>query len=282
MSVDEQLINLKKLRLIIKDEAYAKRILNDISYYRLIKAYGLGLKSKNSLFHEGTTFEEIVNLYMFNVKFRQLIFPKVEQVEINFRCRLANYFSCKYGVFAYKDFSLFQCRSFYNDATRVIKDAKRRNKNSPIVKNFTNNYVEKELPFYALVEILSFGNLSKFYKNMLNKDKKSIATQYNIGYTYLESWIEHISFVRNVCAHYGRIYNINLSKPPVLYKQYTSRKIDNTKIFATLLVLKHLLPNDNNWLFFIDTIAELLEKYTDVKKELMGFPNDWKTVLHHY
>ena len=36
MSVDEQVENLKSLGLIINDEVYAKRILNDISYFRLI------------------------------------------------------------------------------------------------------------------------------------------------------------------------------------------------------------------------------------------------------
>ncbi|MBE6851844.1 MAG: Abi family protein, partial [Ruminococcus sp.] len=40
MSVDEQLENLKAIGLKIDDEDYARQILNDISYFRLIKAYG--------------------------------------------------------------------------------------------------------------------------------------------------------------------------------------------------------------------------------------------------
>lgn len=38
--------NLKSLGLIIENEEYAKKILNDISYFRLIKAYSLGFKPK--------------------------------------------------------------------------------------------------------------------------------------------------------------------------------------------------------------------------------------------
>lgn len=38
MSIDEQLENLKTLGLVISDEDYARHILNDISYFRLIKA----------------------------------------------------------------------------------------------------------------------------------------------------------------------------------------------------------------------------------------------------
>ncbi len=47
MTVDEQIENLKDIGLIVNDEEYAKKILNDISYFRLIKAYSLNLKPKN-------------------------------------------------------------------------------------------------------------------------------------------------------------------------------------------------------------------------------------------
>lgn len=50
MNVDQQIENLKMLGLRIVNEEYARRILNDISYFRLIKAYGLGLKGKNKNF----------------------------------------------------------------------------------------------------------------------------------------------------------------------------------------------------------------------------------------
>ena len=47
MSVDEQIKNLKSIGLIINDEALAYEFLNDVSYFRLIKAFSLGLKEKN-------------------------------------------------------------------------------------------------------------------------------------------------------------------------------------------------------------------------------------------
>lgn len=75
MTIDEQVENLKNIGLIVDDEEYAKKILNDISYFRLIKAYSLNLKSKNGCYNKQTTFKEIVDLYLFNSNFRQLIFP---------------------------------------------------------------------------------------------------------------------------------------------------------------------------------------------------------------
>ena len=37
MTIDEQVENLKSLGLIINEDEYAKKILNDISYFRLVK-----------------------------------------------------------------------------------------------------------------------------------------------------------------------------------------------------------------------------------------------------
>lgn len=101
MSIDEQINNLIEKGLIINDINYATRILNDISYFRLIKAYSLNLKPKNGIYFDGVTFEQIVNLYLFNANFRQLLFSEIEKIEINVRCRISNYFSQKYGVLGF-------------------------------------------------------------------------------------------------------------------------------------------------------------------------------------
>lgn len=279
MNIEEQIDNLKEMGLIIDDVEYAKSFLNDVSYFRLIKAYSLGLKPKNSDYYTGITFEEIVQLYLFNANFRQLLFAQIEKIEVNLRCRISNYFSIKYGVLGYKDADNFVNGIYYNDFVEDMEKEINRNSKAPFVKNFKTNYENGDIPFYALVELFSFGTLSKFYKNMKNADKKAIASSFGVGYTYLESWIENIAFVRNICAHYGRVYNVNLSKTPILYKQYIADGISNLRVFATLLCIKHILKNDNHWKDFVDQIELLFEKYTSVKPKLMGFPNNWKDLL---
>lgn len=92
LDVEEQIENLKSLGLVIEDEDSAKAFLNDVSYFRFVKAYSLGLKPKNGKYQDGTTFHMLKELYLFNSNFRQLLFPLIERVEINLRCRLANYF----------------------------------------------------------------------------------------------------------------------------------------------------------------------------------------------
>ena len=281
MTIDEQVETLKSIGLIVDDEEYAKKILNDISYFRLVKAYSLNLKPKNGCYDKQTTFKEIVDLYLFNANFRQIIFPEIEKVEINVRCRVANFFAEQYGVLGYLQAENFANENYHAQFLKDINEEIGRNSKAPFVRNFRENYEGGNLPIYALVEVFSFGTLSKFYKNMLNKDKKAIAKSFGVGYTYFESWLESISYVRNICAHYGRIYNAKLSKTPILYKEYTQVGIGNNRIYGVLLCLKHLLKNDVHWNLFVDKIELLFDKYQYVKISTMGFPENWRELLQH-
>lgn len=280
MGLDEQIENLKSKGLIFEDEEDAKLFLNDVSYFRMIKAYSLGLKAKNENYHEGIRFEDIKGRYLFNANLRQIVFAQIERIEVNLRCRLSNYFCDKYGVLGYENNDNFAIsenvfKAFYRDMIKELS----RNSKSPFVRNFRENYVDGKIPLYALVELFSFGTLSKFYKNMRNEDKKAVAKMFGIGYTYFGSWIENIAYVRNICAHYGRIYNVKFVKTPKMYKRYTDKGISNLRVFASLITLKHLLPNDKQWHNFVDTIELLIEKYSNIKLHLIDFPNDWKEYL---
>ena len=114
---------------------------------------------------------------------------------------------------------------------------------------------------------------------MKNQDKKAIAATYHIGYTYLESWIESISYVRNLCAHYGRLYNAKLAKTPMLYRQDKAHEIPNAKIFGVLVCIGRLVPRDEHWIEFVENLDGLIRKYESVKVNTMGFPQKWKELL---
>lgn len=133
MTIDEQIENLKSLGLIIENEEYAKKILNDISYFRLIKAYSLGFKPKNGKYEEGVTFEQIVELYLFNANFRQVTFAEIEKIEVNVRCRIANYFAEVYGVLGYMEPQNFVDEEYHRAFMADIEEEVRRNSKTPIL-----------------------------------------------------------------------------------------------------------------------------------------------------
>ncbi|MBP5565848.1 MAG: Abi family protein, partial [Lachnospiraceae bacterium] len=167
----------------------------------------------------------------------------------------------------------------HQDFLKNISDEVKNNSRAPFVRNFQENYEGGELPLYALVEIFSFGTLSKFYKNLNNIDKKNISLQFGVGYTFLESWIESLSYVRNICAHYGRLYNAKIPKTPILYKEYKEKGIGNNRIFASLICLKHIYDNDLKWNDFVDDLNKLISQYDGVNISTMGFSDNWIEIL---
>lgn len=192
---------------------------------------------------------------------------------------MANYFSDRYGVLGYKDAKNFRNQKYYDMFVNDIVMEVKRNSKAPFVKNFCGNYEGGDLPFYALVEILSFGTISKVFKNMQNSDKNNIAKTFGTGYTYFESWIESLSYVRNICAHYGRLYNAKFSKTPKLYPNYRAEGITSNRVFGTLICLRYLLSKDKYWSIFVEELETLFDEYKVVDKTTMGFPEDWKEVL---
>jgi abortive infection bacteriophage resistance protein len=207
------------------------------------------------------------------------LLPEIEKIEINVRCRIANYFAQQYGVLGYLEADNFVNTQYHQSFLDDIEEEIRRNSKAPFVRNFKDNYEGGQLPIYALVEVFSFGTLSKFYKNMKNPDKKAVAKSFGVGYTYLESWLESISYVRNICAHYGRLYNAKLSKTPKLYNEYTEAGVGNNRIFGVLLCIRMMLKKDKHWNTFVEQVELLFEKYEHVDFKTMGFPENWKELL---
>ena len=66
--------------MVIKDEARAKQILQNISYYRLSGYwYPLLADKQRHLFKSGSTFEQAYNLYKFGSELRKMILSEIEK-----------------------------------------------------------------------------------------------------------------------------------------------------------------------------------------------------------
>jgi len=90
---------------------------------------------------------------------------------------------------------------------------------------------------------------------------------------------EIIAYVRNICAHYGRLYNAKLSKTPILYKENAQAGIGNNRIFGVLLCIRTLLKKDLHWNTYVDNIGLLFDKYENIDISTMGFPENWSELL---
>lgn len=102
LKFEEQIALLKSRGLIIEDEQRAIRHLSNVSYYRM-SAYMLSFKKVDSdgnildQFKEGTTWNNVYDLYKFDRKLRLLIFDAIERIEIALRTQVIYQLSHKYG-----------------------------------------------------------------------------------------------------------------------------------------------------------------------------------------
>lgn len=113
---------------------------------------------------------------------------------------------------------------------------------------------------------------------MENDDKKEIAKEFEVDYIYLESWIENLSYIRNICAHYGRLYGAKLTKTPKLYSEYLNQGISNNTIFTSIINLKILAEDDYYDKFHTD-LLELINKYPSVGLKHLGYIEKWAIII---
>ncbi len=256
-----------------------ERALSDVNYYRL-RGYWLTLE-KDGRFIPGTTFQDIVDIYDFDHGFRVTTVSLCEYIEIKFRTVFAYRFSHAIGPDILYRPEVFLNRKRYERSRNEFKSEVKRGLAArvPCVEHNIEKY--GMLPIWAATEILSFGAISKLYGNLCDKSLRSeIASDFNTTPYYLKSWIEHLAYIRNVCAHYNRLYNRQMTKQPRLYKKDQDR-FGNQRNFATFVVLAYIFQNMSHTPFkkALSDLSNLMEYYPSVSKRPMRFPNDWEKIL---
>ncbi len=287
LSYDEQIDNLINVhRLIIHDRAVAKKILSTVHYYRL-SAYGIGLENteNSAQYIEGTSLEHLFKLYCFDSRLKNDLIKAIERIEITLRTQIAHQIALQYGANALEDINHFNDKQNKNGGSiyyliweHLEKEIKRQ-KNVSLVKRHSKEF-KNDFHVWALVELLSFGNLSSLFSILKDKDQKAIAKLYNTSPEYLKSWILCLVEVRNICAHYTRLYNLPLKQTPKLYKENWKYMGKQNKIFPVLLMVKRMLNENEQWCSLLRDISRTFDKYSDIYNlSYMGFPQNWKEIL---
>lgn len=290
LEIEEQIKNLKiKHKLIINDTNKAKEILESVNYYRLT-GYGLGLKRKGNEdeYIGGISLEHIYKLYQFDTKLRNAIIRIIEEIEIEFRTHISYYHSIKYGSEGYVDKVNFEDKNNKNKESVHQKMLDKfheeclRQSNMPCVKHHNEKYAG-HFPLWAATELFTFGNTCTFYNIMKKDDRRELAKRYyGCKPEYLYSWILSLVEVRNICAHYNRLYNFPLKQCPRLFKQDKQNMIKNNlnKLFPVILVIKHITRSSECWKQFLKDLIKLFDDNSDViRLDFIDFPVNWKDLL---
>ena len=301
-NLDEQIEIFKSKGLVINDEKYAKEVLLRENYFFLTGYRHLFMQKENiKCYMEGTTFEELYSLFLFDREFRNIIFKNLLIVENNAKSIFSYQLSKKYG---YKENDYLKPANFdmspekSRQVNDLIKKMKRQVRINGYQHSATMHYLNNYgyIPLWVLVKVLSFGIISEFYSILKHDDKVAISKIYNIDVESLTNYFSILANYRNVCAH-----------EDILFENKTQRTIDNTvyhillgiekedgeykkgknDLFALIIILRQILTNDDvkNLILELDRIIENLSynlHTISVEKVLdrMGFPLNWKEIAN--
>lgn len=275
-SFEEQIKILDSRGVIIKNHEFAYNILKRRNYYRFT-AYLLNYKISDNKYKK-VFFEEICELYEFDKSLRALLFNKLEDIEIAFRTHIAYLLGHNYGPYGYMESKNFQNVKYYEKMIKGIREDVSRSKEI-FIQHHKTKY-NSTYPIWVIIEILSFGELSKLYNNLLYKDQTSIGKNYyKIKPIYLSNWLQSLTVLRNRCAHHSRLFNRPLDIPIKIYAKDKKREINPNTLFAVIYTIVRLCTNQNEAISFIQSLENLFNDYKTVNIEYIGFPVNWKEIL---
>jgi abortive infection bacteriophage resistance protein len=292
----QEQINLWKSRgLSVTNESRAIRYLTNISYYRL-SAYALPFQLEKDVFDEGTDFNDILNLYLFDRELRLLVFNAIERLEVAVRAKMIYILAHKYGAHwqdnakIYKDpyrvknkkTGEYYTVDVYSEIQDMISHSTREKHPETFIKHYKNYYKKPtNPPSWMCVEVLTLGQLSKLFNGLKdNTDKQLIAKEFKLHHTVFKSWLHTLTYVRNICGHHGRLWNREIAIEPLwLLKTelpWINKKFDEvtSRSFYTICLIKYLLQTVNPSHHLKEYLIELINKYPTTPIQYMGIPSN--------
>ncbi|MFA7061276.1 MAG: Abi family protein, partial [Pedobacter sp.] len=279
LSYQEQIDLLLSRGMTINNHGRARRFLTHLNYYRLA-AYWLPFEQDHAshTFKPGTTFDMVVEHYIFDRELRLLIMDPIERLEVSLRAQWAYHLAHTYGPHSHLDESIFKPNCHHNYNVTVLQESVRKSSET-FIRHFRNTYDEKLPPVWAVCEIMTFGQLSRWYANLKRgNDRNAIASIYDMDETNLVSFIHNLSVVRNICAHHSSLWNREFS---IAWKIPTHRPFallanlnrnDGKMLYNTLAMLAYLMDILNPGHHWKKRLGDLFLHHPSVKSCTMGFP----------
>lgn len=274
---------LESRGMVIRDKSYAEKKLRQIGYYRLSGFWYISRIIQPSplprleQFQPNTNFQNVVQLYIFDKKLRQLMLDGIERIEICIRSLIAHEMGY-HDPLAYKSpkFILSEKQNDWTDKLGKTRnsweewssrhDKQIANSKEDCIRWHRDN--KKEMPFWVVIEVWDFGLMSQYYAMLSKKYKNRISNHLlpKNNAHILENWLREINTLRNRCAHHTRIWNQKGQALPVpngcpndYFKKLSLDDNARKRIYGLISViwflLKQIAPS-SNW---ISDVADLID-----------------------
>lgn len=279
-----------------KDETIAASYLTNISYYRL-KGYWWDMQTdfKQHTLKPDTWFEDIIDRYNFDRHLRLILFDAIERIEIALRTKLIYHFSVSYGGLWYLDSNLFENKTIrLNDGTvksvhqNILDELQKEFSRSQeiFIQDHRNRFPHRDADAWKTLEVASLGTLSKLYKTLKHQlpEKATIANEMGLNlHSELSSWLEALTYVRNIVAHHSRLWSRNMVKRPVEklnnpVGKWFSNPLLPVQVKKPFLIIScmvylcnEITPNNQ----IKSKIHELIKSNPSIPIYKLGFMNNW-------
>lgn len=285
LTIQEQLFLLQARGVTVEDTAFAELVLSNVSYYRF-SAYLYPYRRKDGEvgYELGTSFQKCWQLYHFDRRLRLCVLDAVERVEVAIKTGIVNTLSTKYGPFAYRDPS-FLAKNLkmdrFKDLLRFVDEETQKSKEE-FVNHFRMKYDSQNgLPLWMAAEVMTFGNMLTLFRLMKKQDKNIIAKSFGSNEQIFESWLVHLNYIRNICAHHGRLWNRYMAVKAIMPLKdprwnETEYPINPNTIYSTLCIFKTLLNVAAPQSLWKHRFYALLRAFPDISRVSMGIPSGFE------
>ena len=277
LTIHDQIELLRQRGMTIDDENKARIFLQSNNYYRLNIFFHKYMDSPNH-YQSNVKFSQLMALYENDRWLRNKMLSILEPIEIRTRTQISHHLALTYGSNAFYQEKIFKDLKKYKEIFNNFSNEISRNTKDPVIVHHQKKYAGL-FPIWVAVEFFSFNTLSKFYKILLEQDKKIIAKGfYNTNDYLLGQWLHVLSIQRNNCAHYGYLFRRDFPIRPIIAKSFNWDQKQDNKLFAIFLVIRRL-SDRKLWEIFINNISESEKTRRFFHLSDYGFPSDWKSYL---
>ena len=181
---------------------------------------------------------------------------------------IAYYFPQKYGHDNYMLYNNFETnkKDANQNITAVIADFQKQISSraaDPSIAHYLKKY--GYVPLWVLNNILTLGQISKFYSIMKQPDRQQISKIFHITDNQLESILFYLSAVRNFSAHGNRLYCFRTKRPLADFDAHLLMQITKTDgkeydvgkrdLFAAMIALRFVLSAEDYKKRFIHNLV---------------------------
>ena len=235
--------------------------------------------------HRGTGLAAVEAAVRFDRLFQSVLLKYIGLFEVQFRALYSRLMAESGGAFAHRDPSCFKRRDWYRDS--LVNYAEEVNRQSRQRNVRVRGAIEKygDLPIWDAVEVMTMGTLSKLYKNTRSKDVRfGVADSFGVRYDELVSWMGTISYVRNRCAHFGRLLGTKLVYMP---RAIAGVALSTNHPLYAVLILEKLLsaevefPNNLPLMYSVGLLTDIVDAASECTAPIVSdyFPPNWESLI---